>query len=62
MNAVDYRKPGQGTPGCDRVHVYGVAISANSCEALLISSNEISFRKQIQWHFRVSQERLLPEI
>ena len=44
MNAVDYRKPGEGTPCCDRVHVYGIAISANSCEALLISSNEVPFR------------------
>jgi hypothetical protein len=48
MNAVNYRKAGEGTPCCDQVHVYGIPISANSCEALLISSNEVSFRKHIQ--------------
>ena len=48
MNAVSYGKADQGAPCCDRVHMYGVAISANSCEALLISRNEVSFRNYIQ--------------
>jgi hypothetical protein len=48
MNAVNYWQAGEGTPCCDRVHVYGIAISAKSCEAFLISSNEVSFRNHIQ--------------
>src|ERR1700730_18696399 len=56
MNAVNYGKADQGAPCCDLVHMYGVAIWPSSCEALLISGNEVSFRNHIQRHSRSSQE------
>ena len=57
MNTVNYRKAYQGTPCCNRVHVYGIAISADSCEVLLISGDEVSFRE----HFDVSNAMTVTE-